>query len=277
MDHKRGPGPEGGRLETASGEDELRRHLAQERNKNQALTAHIQALQAELARMAAVNSELDRFASEVAHELTQPLTTAGGFLHLLDFELDESLDERARALLQNAIGAIDRLNATLAALRSYARLGAAAFHPEDVDLSQLVDRVLLDLDAMLRGAGAKVAVGPLPIVRGDRALLGQLFANLVSNAVKFGRPAVPPQVEVTCSAAGDLWTVTVDDNGIGVPPEQREKVFDAFVRLPNGSDRPGSGLGLAIAHRVLQRHGGRIGIDDSPLGGTRLVVELPRA
>ncbi len=145
---------------------------------------------------------------------------------------------------------------------------------ETVDLSTLGEEV-----AELRRSGdahARISVQPGMWVEGDRFLLRQLLDNLVGNAVKYVAPGVRPTVALVArEVEGDL-EVTVADNGIGIPPAQRHRVFDTFARA-HASGYSGTGLGLAICQRVVDRHGGRIWVEEAPSEGTRITFTLPLA
>jgi signal transduction histidine kinase len=138
----------------------------------------------------------------------------------------------------------------------------------DVDLGPLVEQVAI-------GYGDAVQIGPLPVVRGDYRLLQQTFANLLSNAVKFARPDVPPQVSVTADRVDQDAVVTVADNGIGIEPKYRDRVFRIFQRLHGRSEYPGTGIGLAIVRKAAEQLGGRVEVTDSPLGGAAVRLTLP--
>ena len=119
-------------------------------------------------------------------------------------------------------------------------------------------------------------VGSLPVVAGDPTLLRQVFDNLVGNALKYTRPGHQAQVEITAARAeDDGWRLEIRDRGIGIPAAQRAVVFDAFVRADGSQPYPGTGLGLAIVARIIERHGGRIGVHDNPGGGSVFWFTLP--
>jgi signal transduction histidine kinase len=122
-------------------------------------------------------------------------------------------------------------------------------------------------------AEAEVDVGELPNVVGDPTQLWQVLQNLFSNALKFRRPDVVPCISVEGRVTAGGWHLSVTDNGIGVPPGDRERIFGPFQRLQAG-DRPGTGLGLSICRRIVERHGGRIWVEDGPDGGSRFCFTL---
>ena len=134
-----------------------------------------------------------------------------------------------------------------------------------------------DLDAVRVATSAEITVEPLGSVPGHRALLGQLFQNLLANSLKFTRPEVPPVIRVAATPGPGTTTVRVVDNGIGIAPEHRQEVFGAFTRLGGDDQVAGSGIGLATCAKVVANHGGRIWVEDGAAGGTAVVVLLPTA
>jgi len=136
--------------------------------------------------------------------------------------------------------------------------------------------VLAVLGPTLDERAAKVEVGDLPQVRANVSQLRQLFQNLIGNSVKFTPPDVRPHVRVACRHHGDYWRFTVTDNGIGIAPQYRQRVFGMFKRLHGREDYPGTGIGLALCHKIVEWHGGEIGVDDGPGGvGSTFWFTLP--
>ena len=158
-------------------------------------------------------------------------------------------------------------------LLAFAR-GGADPHPEAVDLGEVVGHVLEDLhDA---ADGVEVTVGELPTVAGDPAQVRALVQNLLANAMKFTRGGAAPAVTVGARPAEDGWWRTeVTDNGPGIPAADRERVFEPFTRIDKSV--PGTGIGLSTCRRIVEAHGGRIGLEGAPGGGTRAWFELPDA
>lgn len=158
------------------------------------------------------------------------------------------------------------------------RAGSAGLVIEEIDLRGEVDVVVRALAPHAAETGATVVrASELPVVRADRVLLLQVLQNLVDNALTFSRPGVAPVVEVSAHRIAGAWRITVTDNGIGVPPEHRTRVFRMFERLVSADAGSGSGMGLAIAERAVRRHGGDIGVvpADAPSGGSTFWFTLP--
>jgi PAS domain S-box-containing protein len=224
------------------------------------------------------NRDLAEFASVVAHDLKSPLQAVAGFSGLLERFHGAQLDERGREFLARIRASVARMNGLIDDLLDYGRIaeGDADEGRGEVDLDAVLGEALLNLDADVALRGGIVTADALPTVWGHRRQLGQLLQNLVGNALKFAAADTPPRVHVSAAPTDAAWTVTVTDNGIGIPAPQRARVFDRFTQLHERGEREGSGIGLAIAQRVVDRHGGRIWVEDAPGGGTRFCVTLPQ-
>ncbi len=235
-------------------------------------------------RLAAKNHELESIIHVASHDLRTPLVSLDGFACEL-CDLVESLEPgdggaevvaEARLLADRIGRSVERLDRRLSGLLQLSRLGRAEPAMSPVDVRRLVREVLEDLTAQIERAGAEVAVGALPPCRGDRVELARLWTNLIDNALKYRRPGVPGRVEIDGVREDGVVRYTVADNGVGIEPAFREKVFRVFHRLDPRAG-PGEGLGLTIAHRIVTRHAGTIEISDNPGGGTRFTVVLPVA
>ena len=212
------------------------------------------------------NMELQQFAYVASHDLQSPLRSIAGFVQLLERRCGDQLDEQARDWIRRASDGAQRMNTLIRDLLEYARVDSRARPFVDVDLAEVVSDALTLLDASIADAGAVVECGPLPIVRGDRAQLVQLMQNLIGNAVKYHGDR-PPRISISARRTAEGCAVSVRDNGIGIPAESREKVFEVFRRLHSASEYPGTGIGLAVCRRVVHRHDGTIGVDAAPDGG----------
>lgn len=221
------------------------------------------------------NAQLEDFAVQVSHDLRNPLTALTGFLELAADSPEMADAPRASASLARAEAAAVRMSAMVTGLLDFARISGARPLVEDVDVADTVDAVLEDLDGSLVRTGAVVTVDTVTFVRGDRILLHLLLQNLIANAVKFTVAAGRvPQVRVSVDELADGWRVSVDDNGRAVDPESRQRLFEPMQR-GHGPDVQGIGIGLATCRRIIEAHGGSIGLDDSPAGGTRAWFVLP--
>ncbi len=212
------------------------------------------------------------FVADAAHELRSPLTALKLQLQLLRRATTEA--ERAAAAEALSAG-IERAARLVEQLLTLARAepGGAGTALQRLDLSELVREALIDTVPLALARGTKLelfAAAPVP-VDGDRAALAALVRNLADNAVRYSPPGA--RVELHVAAPDGVPTLQVDDAGPGIPPAERERVFDRFYRR-GLADEPGTGLGLAIARSVAQRHGATLQLDDSALGGLRVILRF---
>jgi light-regulated signal transduction histidine kinase (bacteriophytochrome) len=151
---------------------------------------------------------------------------------------------------------------------SYARARTANLRLVSVDVGTVVDRVFQNLGSQIGEARARVTRGDLPVLTADEAHLTRLFQNLVSNAIGFSGGHEPPQAHVSAARGDGSWTFAVRDNGIGIAPEDTERIFLPFEQLHGRGDHPGTGIGLAICTRIVERHGGTMWVESAPGEGS---------
>jgi signal transduction histidine kinase len=221
------------------------------------------------------NRELEDFASVASHDLKSPLLVVRGFLELLLEQKDELLDAEARTWLAAGLRGSDRMEQLIDDLLLFSRAGRRRHAGVSVDLGEVWTAAEADTRVAIKKAGATIERSELPVVIGDRTQLRQLFQNLLSNALKFARSDVAPMIEVTAAQVGPRWVIAVADNGVGVPPEDRARIFGMFTRLDETAGHPGSGIGLAICQRVVAAHDGELWVEESDAGGSRFCVALP--
>ena len=230
-------------------------------------------------RLAAADERLVAFAGQVSHDLRNPLSAVRMSLELVREELGDHTEPGLVDLMERAERGIRRMDDMISDLITFARVGAVR-DPAVVDLGPIVDEVVAEMvDATVAPDGAvpdisavpQVEVGELPSLRGDADQLKVLFRNLLQNAVKFSPAGAPVTVSATSLPTG--WRISVTDQGPGVPEEHRERVFDPMVRLDTRV--PGTGVGLATCRRIVEAHGGRIGVTETADGGASLWFELP--
>jgi len=236
-------------------------------------SAELARTNAELSRS---NADLASFAGRVSHDLRNPIAASKGFLALARTTFGDELSGRARECVEHAAAATDRMAELVDDLLVFAAVGAHA-RRESVDLTRVLGAVVSDVHALVESTGGLVVLGSLPTVQSDPTLVRQLVQNFLTNGLKYARPGVPPVVEVSGTAEGDAWSLSVSDNGRGIPAEDRAAVFELFVRLPGGRDVSGSGIGLAICARIAEALGAEITIADSPEGGTTFTISVAPA
>jgi signal transduction histidine kinase len=221
--------------------------------------------QAELERS---NEVLAAFAGQVAHDLRNPLSAVTMSLSLIAEETEEAGGDTF--LIDRATSGAQRMQVLIDDLLSFARLGGE-LNRRPVDLGRVLAEVREDLATALEGA--TVVVGELPTVTGDPVQLRAVLQNLIANAAKFTRAGQPAYVEIDSTRLADGWRVEVCDRGPGIPKDQQDRVFQPLARVNNEVE--GSGIGLATCRRIVEAHGGRIGLADAAYGGTCAWFELP--
>ena len=235
-----------------------------------------ESLTESLAELARSNRDLERFAYVASHDLRAPLRNVRQGLELLDAHLADrggaGLDGEADELRGLVIDAVDRMEHLIGGLLTYARVQRTGKPPDtEVDLDLVVADVVGQLDA----GDVVISTDPLPTVVGDASQLQQLLFNLIENAVRYRAHDREPRVGVVDRSTADEWRIEVVDNGIGIEPDDQERIFELFRRAHQGYD--GVGLGLTICQRIVERHGGTILVDSSPDAGAKFTVVLPRS
>ena len=220
------------------------------------------------------NRELEQFAWITSHDLQAPLTTISMYAQLLEQRHAQELNG-GRELVDGINVATARAKVLIRDLLEYSRAGRGQLHFEVHPGRDIVAAALDQLAGPLDEAGARVDVMELPLVYTDAPKLRQVFQNLIGNAIKFSEGK--PVVTVSADTRGDCVEFAVRDNGIGMDPEQAERIFQPFHRLHGEDDYPGTGIGLAICARIVERHGGRIWAESRPGEGSTFRFTLPTA
>jgi len=222
------------------------------------------------------NRDLEQFAYVASHDLQEPLRKVASFCQLLQRRYAGKLDDRADQYIAFAVDGAERMQQLINDLLSFSRVGRTTSAFSEVALDDVVAAAKAQLEPARTDVDGTIELEPLPVVCGDSSLLRALFVNLIGNGLKFHREGVPPRVVVAAERIGDEWEVTVSDNGIGIDPEYIDKVFVIFQRLHARDVYAGTGIGLALAKKIVEFHGGRIGIDPPrPEPGTTLRLTLP--
>jgi PAS domain S-box-containing protein len=238
-----------------------------------------QAVRAANARLERTNRELDRFAAVAAHDLQEPLRTIAGFSGLLAERHAAALDDTARGYVAHIAAGVDRMTRLVDDLLGYARAAEpTGVGGDTVVLADAIGVVLSELRATVDAHGTEIAVdvaGDVHVHAEERDVEAAL-RNLISNAVKFADSGAP-RVTVRAGLVERDVRIDVTDNGIGIDPADRPRLFQPFQRLDSAADQPGTGLGLAIAQRVVERNGGSIGVDSVAGEGSRFWFTLPAA
>jgi PAS domain S-box-containing protein len=245
---------------------------------NQA-NGHLQQSNEQLAQ---ANDQLEAFSYTVAHDLRAPLRGINGFSDAVVEDYGHLLDETGREYLQRISKAAMRMEQLIEDLLAFSRLSRMELTLGTVSLDEVLQEVLTNLSAQIRESHSNITVASdLPFVRANRTACVQIFQNLVSNAIKFTRANEPARIKVRFDAcnlgqeaypAARIW---IEDNGIGIPQQQKSRIFKPFERLHGIDEYQGSGIGLAIVATAVYRMHGRCGVESELGVGSRFWVELP--
>ncbi len=233
-------------------------------------------LRTKTTELARSNAELEQFAYVASHDLQEPLRMVSTYVQLFEKRFKAvGVDEKADKYIAYAVEGAKRMQALIAGLLAYSRVGARDHGTSRVDLDDVVDAALTNLSEVLRETGALVTRDPLPAIMADATQFTQVFQNLISNAIKFQQPGVKPQVHISATRQGNHHVLSVKDNGIGIEPEFFDRIFVIFQRLHTRAEFAGTGIGLSICKKVVERHGGRIWIESQLGEGTSFCFALP--
>ena len=219
------------------------------------------------------NEDLQRFAYAASHDLQAPIRTITSYLQLLDRRVGARLNEDEREMISFATGAAKRMSTLVQDLLLYSQVSTHRRTLEQVDCDALLRALIHDLQAAVEESNAEVHWELLPTVHGERSSMRQLLQNLVSNAIKY-RGAESPRIRISASQEGECWVFCVSDNGLGIAPEYKQRIFEMFQRL-HGEELPGSGIGLAMCQRIVERFGGKIWVESEEGKGSHFYFSIP--
>jgi light-regulated signal transduction histidine kinase (bacteriophytochrome) len=260
--------------------ENMRGRIVTELDISRSDRARLDAQAVELRRS---NAELEQFAYVASHDLQEPLRKVASFCQLLEQRYGSALDERGIEYIGFAVDGAKRMQVLINDLLTFSRVGRLNVTRATVDLDATLDTALGNLAAAIEESNAQIVRrgGPLPQIIGDATLVAMLWQNLIGNAVKFRREDRVPHIVIDRErGSGEHdghWIFSVTDNGIGIAPEFAEKVFVIFQRLHGRDAYTGTGIGLAVCKKIVELHGGTIGIDTGNSSGSRFWFTLPIA
>jgi len=197
------------------------------------------------------------------------------YTELIAKRYKDKLDADGHEFIEFAVDGARRMQALIRDLLQYARVGTRGKEFRATDCGVIVQDAVANLASAIEESGAEVRVDALPSIVCDASQLGQVFQNLIGNAIKFRRPGVRPAIRVSARRDGQNTTITVADNGIGIESKHFDRIFQMFQRLHLRDEYEGTGIGLALCRKIVQRHGGRIHVESTPGMGTTFFVTLP--
>jgi PAS domain S-box-containing protein len=229
------------------------------------------------AQLQAANKELETFSYSVSHDLRAPLRAISGFSQIIARRHRAALNEEGRHYFDNIVQASDRMSYLIEDLLKYSRLGRKVVRRDRVQLASLINEIVQDMQPQLEKQGGRLfIVKELPDVTGDSTLLSQIFTNLLENAFKYHKPGVAALVTLDYHLADQYMVIEVQDNGIGIPLEHQEKIFNMFQRLHSEEEYPGTGIGLATVRKSVELLGGSVKVKSNPGQGSTFSIRLPK-
>ncbi|MDI6875859.1 MAG: PAS domain S-box protein [Methanomicrobiales archaeon] len=236
-----------------------------------------EALKEYAERLERSNEDLERFAYVSSHDLQEPLRTMVSFAQLLERRYRNKLDSDADEYLNYIVGAGKRMQNLINDLLEFSRVSTMGGDFRPIDATAVLEDALAFVHSTAEENGATITSDPLPRVIADANQLRQVFQNLISNAIKFQKPDVPPVIHISAQKQEGMVRFSVSDNGIGIEPQYFEKIFVIFQRLHGRDAYEGTGIGLAIVKRIIDRHGGRIWVESELGKGSTFHFTVPAA
>ncbi|MBP9691965.1 MAG: PAS domain-containing protein [Alphaproteobacteria bacterium] len=265
-------------LQTHAGEMEIeiyrRAQDIQEVNKQLARLA--KELETNNKKLENSNALLQEFAYVASHDLQEPLRMVSNFVQLLQKRYSHKLDKDAEEFIQFAVSGTERMKALINDLLMYSRVDSQGKPLKETDMQEVLNWTLATLHDALEDGGVDLSLEPLPQVLGDEIQLGQLFQNLIANALRYHAPTHPLKIQIGAIEEEDFWKLFVKDNGIGIDPQFHERVFKIFQRLHSYEEFKGTGIGLSICKRIVERHGGKIWIESEENEGSTFYFTIPK-
>ncbi|MBI5559235.1 MAG: GAF domain-containing protein [Deltaproteobacteria bacterium] len=222
------------------------------------------------------NKELQHFAYVASHDLQEPLRKIGSFSELLARRYQGKLDGKADTYISYIVDGAQRMQVLINDLLAFSRVTTKDGDIAEIDCNALLERVRQDLEFAMVESGARLSVAELPTVMADEVQLGQVFQNLIGNAIKYRAPGQPPEITVAAEQRDNDWLFSVGDKGIGIEPQYFERIFQLFQRLHTREQYSGTGIGLALCKKIVERHGGKIWLESAAGQGSTFFFTVPR-
>ncbi|GCE13324.1 hybrid sensor histidine kinase/response regulator [Tengunoibacter tsumagoiensis] len=222
------------------------------------------------------NQEIQAFAYALAHDLRAPLRAITGFSQIVANDYSTDLDETGKHYVSNIVRACLQMDRIIDDLLSYTRIEHRAVRLKPVMLRYSLLQVIENCRRQANGEDASITLDErMPMVYGDPTLINQIFMNLIDNALTYVPPGVIAEIKISAREEKSFVTICVEDNGIGIPPKQYERIFAIFQRLHGDDLYPGTGIGLAIVKKATELLGGQVWVEPGPEQGSRFFVRLP--
>ncbi len=220
------------------------------------------------------NKELEEFAYVASHDLKEPLHVVSSFVCLLEKRLQSKLQDNEVEYLNFIKQGVEQARTLIRDLLEYSRIGREKMI-ETVDFPSVIREVCEHLKVAIDESSANIHFGALPLVKANRLGMVQLFQNLIGNAIKYKSDHIP-EIHISAQPNATGWIFTVQDNGMGIDPQFKDRIFDMFQRLHPRTDYSGTGVGLAICKKIVEYHGGRIWVESQVGQGAAFCFTLPQ-
>jgi len=220
------------------------------------------------------NQDLRELTHLLSHDIREPLRAITIYAELLEESLGDRLTAQEREFMNYTLSGAHQLSALIEGMLIFSRTLHEGLGAINVSAGEAVKAACAELELLLRESGARVDIGPMPVVRANLAALTRVFSNLLSNSIKYRSPA-SPEISITAKCCDGVWTITIRDNGIGIKAEYHDTIFEPFKRL-HGKESSGVGLGLSLCRRIIEAHGGRIWVESEVAKGSSFSFTLPQ-
>jgi light-regulated signal transduction histidine kinase (bacteriophytochrome) len=247
-----------------------------ERKSNELVLQQLNnSLQKRASELAESNAELERFAYVASHDLQEPLRMVTSFLQLLEKRYKDKLDQKAHEYIEFAVDGAERMKQLILDLLEYSRVNTSANEQEEVDLNVIVKDLKLTYSNTLKANGGTIVSNDLPVIKGSKTQILQVFQNLIGNAIKY-KSDEKPVIDISWKDNNAFYEFAIADNGIGINPRFFNKIFILFQRLHNREQYSGTGIGLAICKKIIEKHGGKIWVESESGKGSTFYFTLPK-
>lgn len=222
------------------------------------------------------NKELEQFAFLAAHDIQEPLKVTYAYIQLLEKKYKGKLDDKADRIISAVLESTEKMQRLVQNLLKYSQVGKENIQLKELDSGVVIKSAIENLRVTIDESSTEIFYRDCPVVHADEIQLTQLFQNLINNAVKFRKNDEAARIHISARQENHQWVFSVQDNGIGIAPENTQNIFELFKRLHTQSEYTGSGIGLALCQRIVESHQGRIWAESQPGEGTTMCFTIPQ-